>query len=140
MKNIDQYYMKYAIKESKKAYKKGDVPVGTIIVKNNKILSKAYNKVEKIKDSTKHAEIIAISKASKKKKNWRLDDCVLYTTMEPCNMCCGAIEKSRIQKIVYGIKNEKHGGTKNLKNVEIKGSVCEEEIKNIVQNFFKKIR
>jgi tRNA(adenine34) deaminase len=84
------------------------VPVGAVIVKNNKIISKAYNKKEKTKNVTKHAEIIAISKACKKIKNWRLDECEIYVTMEPCMMCCGAIEQSRIKKIIYGVKNEKY--------------------------------
>ena len=95
---MNEYYMKIAIKQANKALKYNEVPVGAIIVKNNKIIAKAYNKKEKSNDSTKHAEIIAISKACKKFKNWRLDDCILYVTMEPCMMCSGAIEQSRIKK------------------------------------------
>ena len=137
---MDEFYMSLAINQSKKALKSNEVPVGAIIVKNNKIISQAYNKKEKRNDVTKHAEIIAISKACKKIKNWRLDDCILYVTMEPCMMCSGAIEQSRIKKIVYGVKNENYGCTKYLKNVKIVPDVCEEECRNLIQSFFKKRR
>ena len=133
-------YMKIALKQAKKALKYNEVPVGCIITKNNKIIAKAYNKKEKTKNVIKHAEIIAISKACKKLKNWRLDDCEIYITMEPCMMCSGAIEQSRIKKIIYGVKNENYGYTKNLKNIEIISQICEEECKKIVQMFFKKRR
>ena len=128
---MNEYYIQIAIKEAKKAKKKKEVPVGAVIVKNNKIISKAHNKKEKLKNCTKHAEIIAISKAWKKLKNWRLDDCEIYITMEPCMMCCGAIEQSRIKKIVYGAKNENYGYTEKLKNIEIISKVCEEECKKM---------
>lgn len=137
---MNEYYMKLALKEAKKAYNCNEVPVGAIIVKNNKIISKAYNKKEKTKNVIKHAEIIAITKACKKLKNWRLDDCEIYITMEPCMMCSGAIQQSRIKKIIYGIKNEQYGFTKELKNIEIISQICEEECKNLVQSFFKKKR
>ncbi len=137
---MNEYYMKIAIKQANKALKYNEVPVGAIVVKNNKIISKAYNKREKSNDSTKHAEMIAISKACKKIKNWRLDECTLYVTMEPCMMCSGAIEQSRIKKIVYGVKNENYGYSDNLKNIEIISKVCEEECKKLVQTFFKKRR
>ena len=137
---MNEYYMKIAIKEAKKAYKYEEVPVGAVIVKNNKIISKAYNKKEKTKNVTKHAEIIAISKACKKLKNWRLDDCEIYVTMEPCMMCSGAIEQSRINKIIYGVKNENYGSTHLLKNIEIISQICEKECKILVQSFFKKRR
>ena len=137
---MNEYYMGLAINQAKKALKHNEVPVGAIIIKNNKIISKAYNKKEKNKDVTKHAEVIAISKACKKIKNWRLDDCVLYVTMEPCMMCSGAIEQSRIKKIVYGVQNEKYGCSKYLKAVQIISQVCESECKELVQSFFKKRR
>ena len=137
---MNEYYMNIAIKEAKKAYKYEEVPVGAVIVKNNKIIAKAYNKKEKTRNVTKHAEIIAISKACKKIKNWRLEDCEIYVTMEPCMMCSGAIEQSRIKKIVYGIKNENYGSTDQLKNIEIISKICEEECKKLIQSFFKKRR
>ena len=137
---MDEYYMNLAIKQAKKALKYDEVPVGAIIVKNNKIISKGFNKKEKTNNVIKHAEIIAISEACKKLKNWRLDDCEIYITMEPCMMCCGAILQSRIKKIVYGIKNENFGYSKNLKNIKIISQVCEPECKKMVQSFFKKRR
>lgn len=137
---MNEYYMELALKEAKKAYKYNEVPVGAVIVKNNKIISKAYNKKEKTKNVIKHAEVIAISKACKKLKNWRLDECEIYITMEPCMMCCGAIQQSRIKKIIYGVKNEQYGFTNNLKNIEIISQIYEEECKKIVQSFFKKKR
>lgn len=133
-------YMKIALKQAEKALKYNEVPVGCIIVKNNKIIAKAYNKKEKTKNVIKHAEIIAISKACEKIKNWRLDNCEIYITMEPCMMCSGAIEQARIKKIIYGVKNENYGFTENLKNIEIISQVCESECKKIVQMFFKKRR
>ena len=137
---MDEFYMQIAIKQAKKALKCGEVPVGAVIVKNNKIISKAFNKKEKLKNVTKHAEIIAISKACKKLKNWRLDDCKIYVTMEPCMMCSGAIEQSRIKKIVYGVKNENYGYTDKLKNLEIISQICENTCKEMIQSFFKKRR
>ena len=137
---MNEYYMQIAIKQAKKALKRNEVPVGAVIVKNNKIIYKAFNKKEKYKDATKHAEIIAISKACKKLKNWRLEECEIYVTMEPCMMCSGAIEQSRIKKIIYGVKNENYGYTDNLKNIKIISQVCESECRKIVQTFFKKRR
>ena len=137
---MNEYYMNIAIKEAKKAYKYEEVPVGAVIVKDNKIIAKAYNKKEKTKNVIKHAEIIAISKACEKIKNWRLEDCEIYVTMEPCMMCSGAIEQARIKKIIYGVKNENYGSTDQLKNVEIISQVCEKECRELVQSFFKKRR
>lgn len=137
---MNEYYMNIAIKEAKKAYKYEEVPVGAVIIKDNKVIAKAYNKKEKTKNVTKHAEIIAISKACKKLKNWRLENCTIYVTMEPCMMCSGAIEQSRIKKIVYGAKNENYGSTDQLKNIEIISKVCEKECRELVQSFFKKRR
>lgn len=137
---MKEKYMNLALKQAKKAQKHNEVPVGAIIVKDNKIISQAYNKREKSKNVIKHAEIIAIIKACKKLKNWRLDNCEIYITMEPCMMCCGAIEQARIKKIVYGVKNEKFGYTDKLKNIEIISDIKEKECKKIIQSFFKNKR
>lgn len=137
---MNEYYMSVALNEAKKALKHNEVPVGAVIVKNNRIISKAYNKKENKNNVINHAEILAISKACKKLHNWRLDDCVIYVTMEPCMMCCGAIEQSRIKKVVYGVKNENYGYTSNLKNIEIISQISEEKCKKMVQLFFKKRR
>lgn len=145
-KNID--WMNIALKEAKKAYIKNEVPVGAVITKNNKLISKAYNRKEKLNNVTKHAEIIAIEKACKKLKTWHLDDCILYVTLEPCMMCTGAIIQSRIKKIVYATDNPNNGficsryNIKNIHSIEI--TTCSENQINcaseLLRNFFKKQR
>lgn len=137
---MDEYFMDVAIKQALKAKQKNEVPVGAVIVKNNKIISKGYNKKEIKNDVTMHAEIIAIKKACKKIKNWRLEDCILYVTLEPCMMCCGAIQQARIKKIVYGVKNDNYGCSKYLNNIQIISQVCEKKCKMIIQSFFQKKR
>lgn len=141
---MNEIYMKKAIKEAKKAYIKGDVPVGCIIVKDNQIISKAHNQKENKNNAIKHAEIIAISKACKKLKTWHLDDCILYTTMEPCMMCTGAIIQSRIKKIYYSISNETFGELEKykLKNnkIEIKKNILANQSQQLLRNFFEEKR
>lgn len=137
-------YIKIAYKEALKAYKKGDIPVGCVIVKNDKVIAKAYNKKEKNKIATYHAEILAINKACKKLKTWHLDDCILYSTMEPCIMCSGAIIQSRIKKIYYSISNKNFGNIENNKifknnKYEIK-KIENKQIFYLIQNFFQNIR
>ena len=98
-------YINLAIKQAKKAYNKNEVPIGAVIVKNNKVISYAHNNREKSQIATNHAEIIAINKACKKLHSWRLDDCDLYVTLEPCPMCAGAILNARIRNVYVGAKN-----------------------------------
>ena len=130
-------FMKLAIKESNKALKKGEIPVGAIIVKNDKIISKAYNLVESKKCALYHAEILAIKKAAKKLKNWRLIDCEMYVTLEPCNMCKRAIAMSRIKKVYFSTKKINSNET----NVEyINFNVYKTKTTKILKEFFKKIR
>ena len=105
----EEKYMQEALKEAKKAYKKLEVPVGAIIVKNGEIIAKAHNLKETKNDTTKHAEILAIQRASKKLKSWRLLDCEMYITLEPCSMCAGAIINSRVKKIYIGALDYKTG-------------------------------
>jgi len=142
-------YMEMALEEAKKAYKNGDVPVGAVIVKDNKIISKAYNKKEKNNVSVYHAEILAIIKACKKLKTWRLDGCSLYVTLEPCLMCSGAIIHSRISKVYFATKNEKFGyvssidsllNKKNNHKVEIEEGLCKKQAQRILIDFFKNKR
>ena len=140
VKKTEEKYMKIALKEAKKACKQREVPVGAVIVENSKIISKAHNCVEKKYSVIYHAEIIAIIKAGKKKKNWRLDNCILYTTMEPCEMCMRVIKKSRIKKIVYGIKNNENLTQDKREKIEIIDNVCHDECKQIIKCFFKKLR
>ena len=141
---MNEYYMNIAIKEAKKAYKYEEVPVGAVIVNNNKIIAKTYNKKEQTKNVTKHAEIIAISKACKKLKNWRLDDCEIYVTLEPCFMCMGAIVESRIKNVYCGTKNNK-SNLYNRKiceneNIKIEYGILENDINNQIKKFFNDIR
>lgn len=134
---MNEKFMFAAIKEAKKAYNIGEVPVGAIIVKNNKIIARAFNKIEITNDSTNHAEILAIKKASKKINNWRLVDCDLYVTLEPCEMCKGAIINSRIKNIYYLISKTVE---KNNKAIYKKVDFEEKEYLKILQNFFKEKR
>lgn len=135
-------FMQEAVKQSLIAQKNDDVPVGAVIVCNNKTIAKTHNKKEKSNDATNHAEILAISKACKKRNSWHLDDCELYCTMEPCMMCCGAIIQSRIKKVYYLVKNEKFGCTELLKNSKIEVIEMEDifDMKYILNNFFKNKR
>mgnify|MGYP004551764729 FL=1 len=135
--------MKIAFKESEKAYKIDEIPVGAVVVKNGKIISKGYNMKEKYNDPTMHAEIIAIRKACKKIKDWRLNGCTLYVTMEPCEMCLNVILESRIKNIVCGIKNKKNNKIDDLirKNqINIVYGVYEKKISDELNAFFQKIR
>ena len=109
IKNEQEHFMKEALKEAKKAYEKLEVPVGAVIVKDGKIIARAHNLKETKYDTTKHAEILAIQKASKKLKSWRLTDCEMYITLEPCSMCAGALINSRIKKIYIGALDNKTG-------------------------------
>lgn len=135
---MKEKYSKEIIKLAKIAYKKGEVPVGAIITKNDKILARAYNKIEASNDATMHAEILAIKKASKKLKNWRLNDCEMYVTLEPCTMCSSAIELSRIKKVYYLVKRDKEISIKKSKYIHY--NTFTTEALNLLQSFFKKVR
>lgn len=114
----DKYFMSIALKEAEKAKIKQDVPVGAVIVYNNKIIAKGYNQKENKNDATLHAEMVAIKKACKKLKSWYLNECTLYVTLEPCMMCTGAIIQSRIQRVVYATENPKFGYIESLEKIE----------------------
>lgn len=143
-------FMKQALKEAKKAYEKLEVPVGAVIVKDGKIIAKAHNLKETKTDTTKHAEILAIQKASKKLESWRLLDCEMYITLEPCSMCAGAIINSRIKKVYIGALDEKTGAAGSVLNlfedykfnhkVEVEKGVMQKECENILKDFFKMLR
>ena len=141
---MKEKYMKEAIEQAKKAYQIDEVPIGTVIVKDNKIISKAYNKKEKTKLVTQHAEIIAIEIACKKLETWHLDDCELYTTLEPCLMCSGAIIQSRIKKIYCSVKNDNNDFQKivieNNYKANIEYGLYEKESLDLIQSFFNKKR
>lgn len=146
----NEKFMKEAIKEAKKAYNKLEIPVGAIIVKDGKIIARAHNVKEEKKDTTKHAEIIAIQKASKKLESWRLTGCEMYVTLEPCSMCAGALIQSRLKKVYIGAMDEKTGACGSVLNlledykfnhiVEVERGICKEECENILKKFFKELR
>lgn len=137
----DEYYMNLALDEARKASKLDEVPIGCIIVQNNKIIAKSYNRKTLDNIATYHAEIIAIESACKKLGTWYLDDCVLYTTVEPCMMCTGAIIQSRLPKVIYGTNNEAFGHlTKIETKIKIIGGVLEQECSKILSEFFQRKR
>lgn len=142
----DEEFMQIALKESQKSIKYGDVPVGAVIVKDNKILAKAYNQKEKNNSVIDHAEILAIRKANKKLKNSRLDGMTIYTTKEPCLMCMGVILSARIDKIVYGCKDSRYGTSHMAKDnnfnhkCECVGGVLENACAQQLTKFFKQLR
>ena len=142
-------FMKEALKEAKKAYDKLEIPVGAVIVKDGKIIARAHNLKETKKDTTNHAEILAIKKASKKLDSWRLLDCEMYITLEPCAMCAGAIIQSRIKKIYICTLDEKTGAAGSVLNVfeypfnhqvEVEKGILKENCENILKDFFKMLR
>ena len=145
-----KYFMTQALKEALKAYKKNEVPVGAIITHKNNIIAKAHNIKESTHDPTTHAEIIAIKKASRNLKSWRLNKCNLYVTLEPCPMCIGAILNARIPKLYFGTYDKKAGmcGSRdnlcqqNLlnHNVTYRSGILQGSCQAILDNFFQKIR
>ena len=147
---MDEKYMNEALKEAKKAYDEDEIPVGVVIVKDGKIIARAHNKNEQKKDTICHAEILAIQKASKKLNAWRLTGCTMYVTLEPCPMCAGALINSRIDKLVYGTKDEKTGACGSVLNllddykfnhkVEVQNDVLQEESEKLLKDFFKDLR
>lgn len=146
----NEKFMKEALKEAQKAYKKLEVPVGAVIVKDGKIIARAHNQKETKKDTTKHAEMLAIQKASKKLESWRLIDCEMYVTLEPCSMCAGAIINSRIKKIYIGTLDKKTGAAGSVFNlfedyvfnhkVEIEKGILQKDCEQILKDFFRELR
>lgn len=147
---MEEKFMKEAIKEALKAYEKKEVPVGAVIVKDGKIIARAHNIKEEKNDTTKHAEILAISKASKKLQSWRLTDCEMYVTLEPCSMCAGACIQARIKKIYVGTMDLKTGACGSVLNlfedytfnhkVELKTGILQKECETLLKKFFKELR
>ena len=143
-------FMQEALKEAEKAYEKLEVPVGCVIVKDGKVIARAHNLKETALDTTKHAEMIAIQKASKKLKAWRLLDCDMYVTLEPCSMCAGAIINSRIKNLYIGALDEKTGAAGSVLNlfkdftfnhkVTVETGIKKEECEKILKDFFKELR
>lgn len=146
----DEYYMNEALIEAKKAYDLLEVPIGAVIVKNEQIIARGYNRRNSDKNPLAHGEMIAIYEASKEIGDWRLEDCIMYITLEPCPMCAGAIVQSRIKKVVIGAPNFKSGSGGTLINVlnvesfnhqvETVTGVMEEECSQLIKDFFKDLR
>ena len=146
----EEKFMKEAIRQAKKAYALREVPIGCVIVYEGKIIARGYNRRNTDKNTTSHAEINAIRKASKKLGDWRLEGCTLYVTLEPCQMCAGAIVQARIDKVVIGSMNPKAGCAGSVLNllemdgfnhkVEVERGVLEEECSTMRSGFFKELR
>lgn len=148
--DIHEKYMKEALKQAKKAYLLGEVPIGCVIVYNGKIIGRGYNRRNTDKNTLSHAEITAIRKASKKMGDWRLEGCTLYVTLEPCQMCSGAIVQARITEVVMGSMNPKAGCGGSILNilempqfnhqVKVTRGVLEEQCSQMLTTFFKELR
>ena len=146
----DERYMKEAIRQAKKAEKIGDVPIGCVIVYEGKIIARGYNRRNKDKTTLAHAELIAIKKASKVLGDWRLEECTMYITLEPCQMCAGAIVQARIPKVICGCMNPKAGCAGSILDlfhvdkfnhkVDFEYGVMEDECREMMQSFFRKLR
>ena len=141
--------MKLAIMEAKKAAEKGEVPVGAVIVKNGEVIAACHNLREEKQNALSHAEIEAINTACQKLNSWRLDDCEMYVTLEPCPMCTGAIINARIKTVIFGAYDSKMGCMDSVINlcdypfnhkVEVYGGIMEDECLAVLQNFFKNLR
>ena len=148
--NKEEKYMHAAIREARKAYALEEVPIGCVIVYQDKIIARGYNRRNTDKNTIAHAEMTAIKKASKKLGDWRLEGCTMYVTLEPCQMCAGAIVQARIDKVVIGSMNPKAGCAGSVLNlleipsfnhqVEIQKGVLEEEWSHMLSSFFKELR
>ena len=146
----DESFMKQAVKQAKKAYDKLETPIGCVIVHEDKIIARGYNKRNMKKNTLAHAEILAINKASKVLGDWRLEDCTMYVTLEPCPMCAGAIVQARIPRVVIGSKNPKAGCAGSVLNllqqdglnhqVEVTKGVLAEECSGLMTSFFRELR
>ncbi len=146
----DEKYMQIAIEQAEIARANGDVPIGAVIVYQNQIIGKAYNQREQLKDPTAHAEIIALTQAAAFLESWRLNDCTIYVTLEPCPMCAGALVLARMKRLVYGCDDPKTGAVKSLYNIvqdqrlnhrlEVTSGVLAAECSELLQEFFQKRR
>ncbi len=148
--NENEKYMKEALRQARKAYKLGDVPIGCVIVYEGKIIARGYNRRNADNNTLSHAELNAIKKASKALGDWRLDGCEMYVTLEPCQMCAGAIVQSRIKKVYMGAMNPKAGCAGSILNllqvdkfnhqVELEEGILGEECSELMKEFFKDLR
>lgn len=150
IKSVEEKYMKEALKQAKKAYALGEVPIGCVIVHEGKIIGRGYNRRNTDKNTLAHAEITAINKASKVIGDWRLEECTLYVTLEPCQMCAGAIVQARIPEVVMGCMNPKAGCAGSILNilempqfnhqVKVTRGILEADCSQILKTFFEELR
>ncbi|HKL78894.1 MAG TPA: tRNA adenosine(34) deaminase TadA [Mobilitalea sp.] len=148
--NTDEKYMKKALKQAENAYRLGEVPIGCVIVYQDRVIGRGYNKRNTKRTTLAHAELVAISKASKIMGDWRLEDCTMYITLEPCQMCSGAIVQARIKRVVVGTMNPKAGCAGSILNllqmeefnhqVELTTGILEIECTKVLQDFFRDLR
>jgi len=146
----DIKYMKMALAEARKAYQRAEVPIGAVVICNDQVVGRGFNLREQTQDPTSHAEMIALREAAKNEASWRLEDCQLYVTLEPCPMCAGAILQSRIKRLVYGASDPKAGAVNSLyqllnderfnHQVEVKAGVMEQEAAQLLKDFFRDLR
>lgn len=146
----DHFYMREALKEAQLAFAKEEVPVGALLVRGDKIIARTHNQMEERRDPTAHAEILALRQGSKVLKDWRLLGATLYTTLEPCTMCAGALFLGRVAQLIYGAKDLRHGAdgsweslfdkTHPTHQVEVKRGLLEKECAELMREFFKKRR
>ena len=150
MPGSDEWFMRQAMKESRKALVKGEVPVGAIVVKDGRVIGRGWNQVETLKDATAHAEMIALTAAQEALGDWRLEGCTMYITLEPCQMCAGAIVQARVSRVVIGSMNPKAGCAGSVLNLlEVEGfnhqvkttrGVLQEECSTMLSDFFRELR
>jgi tRNA(adenine34) deaminase len=146
----DEYFMREALRQAQKAYATDEVPVGAVVVRESKIIARAYNHVELLKDATAHAEMLALTQAEAAVGDWRLTDCDLYVTKEPCAMCAGALVRTRIRRVIFGCADASAGAVRSVMNLlqmptlnhrcEITSGVLQKECAAILQEFFRKRR
>ncbi len=146
----DDFFMKEALREAQKAYKKGEVPVGAVAVYKNQIIGRGHNQTEQLQDPTAHAEILAITAAANALSSWRLNDVEMFTTIEPCTMCAGALVLARVKRIIFGARDEKFGGCGSVFNIvaekklnhqiEVTSGVLENEAASLMKSFFAEKR
>lgn len=138
----DAYFMRQALEEAKKAYELGEIPVGAVVVAQNRVIARAHNQTELLNDVTAHAEILAITAAANFLGSKYLDDCTLFVTLEPCPMCAGALGWSKISRIVWGASDEKRGFLKFSKEIvhpktQLEWGLCADEARHLMQSFFQ---
>jgi len=146
----DDYFMREALRQAARAYEQGEVPVGAVVVRGGRIIARAFNQVEQLKDATAHAEMLVLTQAEGAVGDWRLTDCTLYVTKEPCPMCAGAIVHTRLARVVFGVADPKGGAAGSALNLlqfptlnhrcEISSGIRETECRMLLQNFFAEQR